>query len=83
MINYIFDPEEKEYIEVERRYPFLPGPNGEPPLSPVEIYKRKREEFSRQQRRTAKEKAAKQALEEDAKAAVEKALADAVKNLNK
>lgn len=83
MINYIFDPEEKEYIEVERRYPFLHGPNGEPPLSPVEIYKRKREEFSRQQRRTAKEKAAKQALEEDAKAAVEKALADAVKNLNK
>lgn len=83
MVNYYFDPEEKEYIEVERRYPFLPGPNGEPPLSPVEIYKRKREEFSRQQRHAAKEKAAKQALEKAAKAAVEKALAEVVKDLNK
>ena len=83
MVNYYFDPEEKEYIEVERRYPFLPGPNWEPPLSPVEIYKRKREEFFRQQRRAAKEKAAKQALEKDAKEAVEKALTEAVKDLNK
>lgn len=83
MTHYYFDPEEKEYIEVERRYPFLPGPNGEPPLSPVEIYKRKREEFSRQRERAAKEKAAKQALEKDAKAALGKALAEAVKDLNK
>ena len=83
MVNYYFDPEEKEYIEVERRYPFLPGPNGEPPLSPVEIYKRKREEFVRQQERAAKEKAAKQELEKAAKEAVEKALTEAVKEIEK
>ena len=83
MINYYFDPEEKEYIEVERRYPVLHGPNGEPPLSPIEIYKRKREEFFCQRERTAKGKAAKQALEKDAKAAMKKALAEAVKDLNK
>lgn len=48
MIGYIFDPEEKEFVEVARRYPFIPGPAGEPPLSPLEIYKRKRAGFSRQ-----------------------------------
>lgn len=48
MIGYIFDPEEKEFVEAARRYPFIPGPAGEPPLSPLEIYKRKRAGFSRQ-----------------------------------
>ena len=37
MSYYIFDIEEKEYIEVERRFPIINGK----PLSPVEVYKRK------------------------------------------
>ena len=37
MTYYIFDIEENEYIEVERRFPVINGK----PLSPVEVYKRK------------------------------------------
>ena len=83
MVHYIFDPEEKEYVEVGRPYPYLPGPNGEPPLSPIEIYKGKREEHFRQQRKAAKEKEAKQALEQAAKEAAEKAVKEAVKEIEK
>ena len=83
MTHYYFDPEEKEYIEVKRRYPFIPGPKGEPPLSPVEIYKRKRAEFARQQERAAKEKAAEKEMEQAAKEALEKALKGVEKELNK
>lgn len=83
MTEFVFNPEGKETDEVMWRYPFLPGPNGEPPLSPVEIYKRKRKEFSRQQERAAEEKEAERALEKAAKTAMEKALKEAVKDLNK
>ena len=83
MVHYYFDIEEKEGVEMERPYSFLPGPNGEPPLSPAEIYKRKRAEFFRQQERAAKGKTAKQVLEKDVKAAVEKALKEAVKEIEK
>lgn len=58
MTHYYFDYEEKEYVEVTRPYPYHRGSNGEPPLSPVEIYKRKREEFSRQHERAAEKNAA-------------------------
>ena len=30
MINYIFDPEEKEYITVTRPYPYSVGYHGKP-----------------------------------------------------
>lgn len=73
----------KEFVEVERRYSFIPGPAGEPPLSPLAIYKRTRAGFSRQQNRVAKEKGEKKELEKAAREAVEKALTGAVKQLNK
>ena len=40
MINYIFDPEEKEYITVARPYPYSMGYHGKP-LFPAEIYRRR------------------------------------------
>ena len=40
MINYIFDPEEKEYITVTRPYPYSVGYHGKP-LFPAEIYRRR------------------------------------------
>lgn len=83
MIGYIFDPEEKEFVEVERRYPFIPGPAGEPPLSPLAIYKRTRAGFSRQQNRATKEKGEKKELEKAARAAVEKALKGIEKEWNR
>ena len=39
MVNYIFDPEEKEYITVTRPYPYSVGCHGKP-LFPAEIYRR-------------------------------------------
>lgn len=39
MVNYIFDPEEKEYITVTRPYPYSVGYHGKP-LFPAEIYRR-------------------------------------------
>ena len=38
MVNYIFDPEEKEYITVTRPYPYSVGYHGKP-LFPAEIYR--------------------------------------------
>lgn len=40
MVNYIFDPEEKEYITVTRPYPYSVGCHGKP-LFPAEIYRRR------------------------------------------
>ena len=40
MVNYIFDPEEKEYITVTRPYPYSVGYHGKP-LFPAEIYRRR------------------------------------------
>ena len=40
MVNYIFDPEEKEYITVTRPYPYSMGCHGKP-LFPAEIYRRR------------------------------------------
>ena len=40
MVNYIFDPEEKEYITVTRPYPYSIGYHGKPPF-PAEIYRRR------------------------------------------
>lgn len=83
MTRYVFDLEEKEYIEVTRPFPFIPGPNGEPPLSPVEIYKRKRGEFSRQRERAAEKKAAQEELEKAAQEAVKKAIKEIEKQIEK
>ena len=40
MVNYIFDPEEKEYITVTRPYPYSVVCHGKP-LFPAEIYRRR------------------------------------------
>ena len=46
MVNYIFDPEEKEYITVTRPYPYSVGCHGKP-LFPAEIYRRRAEIYRR------------------------------------
>lgn len=80
---YIFDQEEKEYIKVDRRYPYLPGINGERSLFPAEIFRREHEEFFREWERAARKKAEEQELEQAAQQAVEKALKKVEKQMEK
>ena len=81
--DYYFDQEEKEYIKVDRRYPYLPGIKGERPLTPAEIFRREHQEFFRERERTARKKAEEQELEQAAQQAVEKALKNAEKQIEK
>lgn len=53
MNHYIFDPEEKEYVEIVY-------PKGRRPLSLAEIFKRRHEDISRQQREAGEKEAGKQ-----------------------
>lgn len=81
--DYYFDPEEKEYIKVDRRYPYLPGINGQRPLTPAEIFRREHEEFFRERERAARKKQEEQELEQAAQQAVEKALKKVEKQMEK
>lgn len=84
MVDYIFDFEEREYPAVQRPYLYHPGPSGEPPLSPVEMYSLYKMGHSWE--REAEREAEKQAAEErDRKSAeiVRKAIEQAMKEASR